>query len=136
MLWSDKYRPARASDLIGNPSIITKLKDWLSRWYDGMAHLDNQYCVGLMCVTRRWLGWYRDANFLGASKAKTKTGDHKAALLSGPPGIGKTSTAFAVCRDFGYEIIEFNASDTRSKGALQVRHQPDTQTPDTKRDSE
>jgi len=40
--------------------------------------------------------------------------------LSPFDGVGKTSTAMAVCRDLGFEIIEFNASDTRSKGALQV----------------
>ena len=30
----------------------------------------------------------------------------KAALLSGPPGIGKTSAARIVCAQLGYEVIE------------------------------
>ena len=38
-----------------------------------------------------------------------------AALLSGPPGIGKTSTAKLVCEMAGFGVLEFNASDTRSK---------------------
>ena len=42
----------------------------------------------------------------------------KAALLSGPPGIGKTSAARLVCRLLGYEAIETNASDTRNKAAI------------------
>jgi len=33
MLWADKYRPARAADLIGNPSIVEKLTSWLRTWY-------------------------------------------------------------------------------------------------------
>lgn len=43
----------------------------------------------------------------------------KAALLSGPPGVGKTTTATLVCQHLGYDTIEFNASDTRSKKLLQ-----------------
>jgi replication factor C subunit 1 len=43
---------------------------------------------------------------------------YKAALLSGPPGVGKTTTAHLVCQELGFDIIEFNASDTRSKKLL------------------
>ena len=43
----------------------------------------------------------------------------RAALLSGPPGIGKTSTARIVCAQLGYEVVEQNASDTRNKASLE-----------------
>ena len=43
----------------------------------------------------------------------------KAVLLSGPPGVGKTSAARVVLAALGYDVIELNASDTRSKNALQ-----------------
>lgn len=39
----------------------------------------------------------------------------KAALLSGHPGIGKTTCAHLVSKELGFEVIEFNASDTRNK---------------------
>ena len=55
--------------------------------------------------------------FLAEWKADTKK--EKAALLSGPPGVGKTSSATIIARELGYEPIEFNASDTRSKKALE-----------------
>ncbi|MEM2021100.1 MAG: replication factor C large subunit [Zestosphaera sp.] len=37
----------------------------------------------------------------------------KAALLYGPPGSGKTSIVEALCRDYGLQLIEMNASDYR-----------------------
>ncbi|VEL23754.1 unnamed protein product [Protopolystoma xenopodis] len=42
----------------------------------------------------------------------------RAALLSGPPGIGKTTTAGVVCRELIFTTIELNASDVRSKRTL------------------
>ena len=42
----------------------------------------------------------------------------KAALLSGPPGIGKSTTAALVAKMEGYEVFELNASDARSKKTI------------------
>src|SRR5690242_14895374 len=42
----------------------------------------------------------------------------KPLLLTGPPGIGKTSCVYAVAQELDREIIEVNASDTRSKDAI------------------
>lgn len=41
-----------------------------------------------------------------------------AALLSGPPGCGKTTAAHVVCREAGLEVVEFNASDLRNKKSI------------------
>ncbi len=38
----------------------------------------------------------------------------KALLLAGPPGSGKTSTVYALANDYGFEVIELNASDERT----------------------
>lgn len=44
--------------------------------------------------------------------------EFKAVLLSGPPGIGKTTMAHMACTQAGFEVVELNASDTRSKKSL------------------
>ncbi len=43
----------------------------------------------------------------------------KALLLYGPPGCGKTSLVEAIANEFGYELIEMNASDFRRKNDIE-----------------
>lgn len=47
-------------------------------------------------------------------------GIFRAILLSGPPGIGKTTSAHLMAKMKGYSPIEMNASDTRSKKLIEV----------------
>lgn len=94
MLWTDKYRPQAPGELVGNQQAARQLRQWLGKW--DAWHL------------RR------------TEKAPWGRGNPgaKAALLSGPPGIGKTSAATLVAASMGYEVMELNASDTRNKGTL------------------
>ena len=43
-----------------------------------------------------------------------------AALFYGKPGIGKTSSAVALANDMGWQVLELNASDKRTQGAINV----------------
>jgi replication factor C subunit 1 len=67
-LWVDRYKPTHTRDILGNKGHVTKLQNWLKTW---------------------------EKTFLNgkASKAtfSNPKGPWKAALLSGPPGIGSTS---------------------------------------------
>jgi replication factor C large subunit len=42
----------------------------------------------------------------------------KPVLLMGPPGVGKSTSIHAAAREYGYTVIEFNASDVRTQERL------------------
>jgi len=47
-----------------------------------------------------------------------KIPEKRAALLSGKPGTGKTSSALALAADLGWTVLELNASDARNETAI------------------
>ncbi|XP_014270251.1 replication factor C subunit 1 isoform X2 [Halyomorpha halys] len=102
-LWVEKYKPTSLKQIIGQQgekSNVNKLVKWLTNWFD------NQSGKKKISKPSPW--------------AKDDSGAYfKAALLSGSPGVGKTTTAHLVCKELGMDIVEFNASDTRSKKSLQ-----------------
>uniref|UniRef100_A0A6P7FBV7 Replication factor C subunit 1 n=1 Tax=Diabrotica virgifera virgifera TaxID=50390 RepID=A0A6P7FBV7_DIAVI len=104
MTWTEKYKPTDIKSVIGqqgDSSNLGKLKKWLSNWY------------------RNQLPEVRKKIPRPSPWAKNDDGAYyKAALLSGPPGVGKTTTATLVSKELGFDVVEFNASDTRSKKLL------------------
>lgn len=51
----------------------------------------------------------------------------KPVLLYGPPGVGKSTSVYAIARQFGYTVIEYNASDVRTRERLREALSPTLQ---------
>ncbi|XP_029460987.1 replication factor C subunit 1 [Rhinatrema bivittatum] len=104
LLWVDKYKPTSIKAIIGqqgDQSCANKLTRWLRNWHNNNALADK-----------------KPAGKFSKLGSKDDGSSFKAALLSGPPGVGKTTTASLVCEELGYSYVELNASDTRSKTSM------------------
>ncbi|KAI6230691.1 Replication factor C subunit 1 [Aphelenchoides fujianensis] len=105
--WVDKYRPMDLKTLIGqqgDQAPARKLLRWLQAW--------PQHNLGPASAMKK----QKPAN------ARADDGSaFKAALISGPPGIGKTTAARLICDELALESIEMNASDTRNKKLLEQK---------------
>ncbi|XP_056890952.1 replication factor C subunit 1 isoform X2 [Takifugu flavidus] len=104
LLWVDKYRPRSLKAVIGQQgeqSCANKLLRWLQNWH-------RHHAGGALKPPAKF----------GKFGGKDDGSGYKAALLSGPPGVGKTTTASLVCEELGFSYVEMNASCTRSKNNL------------------
>jgi replication factor C subunit 1 len=59
-----------------------------------------------------------NADAIAELRAWLTAGGAGGALVTGPPGIGKTTAVHCVIRALGYDVVELNASDERSGTAI------------------
>ncbi|XP_073040516.1 replication factor C subunit 1 [Primulina eburnea] len=97
--WTEKYKPKVPNDIVGNQSLVKQLHDWLANW--------NQQ--------------FLNAGQKGKGKKPNDSGAKKCVLLSGTPGIGKTTSAKLVSQMLGFRAIEVNASDSRGKADAKIQ---------------
>jgi replication factor C subunit 1 len=105
-LWTKRYAPTNKKEIVGNKGLVEKLEKWLHDWY----------CRLFLRADGRPMNV--KANF--KKPGESGMGLYRAVCISGPPGIGKTTAAHLVAKLQGYDILEYNASDTRNEKLLRV----------------
>lgn len=95
LLWTSKYAPTSLNMICGNKGAVDKLQGWLRDWRKNAK-----------------------ANFM--KPGKDGFGTYRSVMVHGPPGIGKTTAAHLVAKLEGYDVVESNASDTRSKKLVET----------------
>lgn len=98
LTWTEKYRPKVPNDIIGNQSLVKQLHDWLVHWNEQFLHSGPKE----------------------KRKKQSDSASKKAVLISGSPGIGKSTSAKLVSNMLGFQAIEVNASDNRGKADSKI----------------
>ncbi len=89
-LWTTKYAPTQLNHICGNKSNVEKIQSWLKNWPKSKKY-----------------------DFRG--RERMDMGGFRAIMISGLRAIGKTTAAHLAAKLEGYDTLESNASDTRSK---------------------
>jgi len=114
LLWTEKYRARNFAELVGDDLTNRQVLRWLKRWDPVVfPHVSKKAPV----VRRPAKG---DNNSHNNQQAEEKP-LRKILMLTGPPGLGKTTLAHVCARQAGYEVLEINASDDRSSAVVKGR---------------
>ncbi|KAL2279367.1 hypothetical protein FJTKL_13440 [Diaporthe vaccinii] len=109
MLWTEKYRARNFVDLVGDDFTNRQVLRWLKCW--DTVVFPNSARPKPASLRKQ-----------GAQQQEEEEKTHrKILMLTGPPGLGKTTLAHVCARQAGYEVIEINASDDRSRDVVKGR---------------
>ncbi|KAG0333301.1 hypothetical protein BG004_000897 [Podila humilis] len=108
-LWVDKYRPKKYTDLMGDERVNREVLSWIKEW--DQCVFGRKYKKYTPEHKKQFKEFTRKPDPLGRP-------ERKVLLLTGPPGLGKTTMAHVIARQAGYNVIEVNASDDRTGAAV------------------
>lgn len=107
LMWTEKYRAKNFMELVGDDRTHRQVLRWLKSW-DPIVFPKSAKAKAM------------DKKKSGREPEDEPT-HRKILLLTGPPGLGKTTLAHVCARQAGYEVMEINASDERSRDVVKGR---------------
>jgi chromosome transmission fidelity protein 18 len=111
-MWTEKYRARKFTDLIGDERTHRSVLRWLKSW-DPVVFPKSAKSIAKKKHQPFSLA---DPRNLDENQQRRKV-----LLLTGPPGLGKTTLAHVCAKQAGYETLEINASDERSRDVVKSR---------------
>ncbi|KAG7237097.1 hypothetical protein INR49_032847 [Caranx melampygus] len=143
-LWVDRFSPRHYTELLSDDFTNRCLLKWLKLWDTVVfgrerksrpartdRQVSNQHSFkpnqGNQNPNRFKTKIEMTEELLEAELDQYKRPKFKVALLSGPPGLGKTTLAHVIAKHAGYNVVEINASDDRSAEVFQKRIDTATQ---------
>lgn len=108
LMWTEKYRARHFMELVGDDRTHRQVLRWLKAW-DPLVFPKSGKAKPAAAAKRP------------GAEAEGEQTHRKILLLTGPPGLGKTTLAHVCARQAGYEVMEINASDERSKDVVKGR---------------
>uniref|UniRef100_A0A672MVV8 Chromosome transmission fidelity protein 18 homolog n=1 Tax=Sinocyclocheilus grahami TaxID=75366 RepID=A0A672MVV8_SINGR len=139
-LWVDQFSPQHYTDLLSDDFTNRCLLKWLKLW-DTVVFGRERKPRSTPADVRSNFTNAQNQNQSQRFKTKSQMTEEileaeldqykrpkfKVALLSGPPGLGKTTLAHIIAKHAGYNVVEINASDDRSAELFQKRIDTATQ---------
>ncbi|XP_072415468.1 chromosome transmission fidelity protein 18 homolog isoform X1 [Chiloscyllium punctatum] len=140
-LWVDRFTPRQYTQLLSDDYTNRCLLKWLKMWDTVVFGQEKPIKKSKQLVEKH--SSFKQSQQLQQNKWKSKTQiteeildaeldahsrpKYKVALLSGPPGLGKTTLAHVIATHAGYNVVEMNASDDRSPEIFKIRIENATQ---------
>eukprot|EP00662_Eupelagonemidae_sp_cell21_P026614 gene26614-67316_t len=106
--------------MVGVGAKVRELLDWLNNWDRNHARVGAASRMALATGGKRAAAAAMNADTWN-TPLPSPCRICRAALISGSPGIGKTTAAHLVCKQCGFDYVEFNASDHRSAKTLREK---------------
>ena len=118
--WLKKYTPKDFDKLLIKNDDKKSMNEWLKYLLDVDTNKKNTTSIlnDNDLVKSEKTSKKTKTKSMKGKKTKSKY-DTNCLFLYGPPGIGKTTMANLLLKKYNYDVLEFNASDTRTAKSIQ-----------------